>query len=484
MLMPIKPAFVKTGYYTYTYSAYYLNVYSYYQLHCYSKEISDRFLVTESHAESKRNTRSFPIHRVIVVYNTGPSMESNSNDGQILLARQPIFDKNLKVVACELLYRDELSGNSAIFADDGGSSATSAVVLNVYTSISQCGEIKHLPAFINLTRELIINGYLPKLPKDRVVLEILEDVEVDDQLIEAISQLAKQGYRIALDDFVYSPEYDPLLEIAHIVKVDVFDLNIEQVRDQIELLKPFNVTLLAEKIETHEMMNACIDLGFKLFQGYFLCKPQIVKGKKLESSHYALMKLIQELQNSKTTPARLEELIITDPVLSYRLLRIVNSASHTLVRQVNSISEAVVLLGLTQVRKWATLIAMTSANNKPDELYRIVLLRGRMCEIVAEQLSMSNTAAYFMAGMLSGLDALLDIDKTSLLSEIPLDDEIKAAIYSGDGIMGDVLNNVLNYEQGAWALLPSDLNTQIYDDAYRESLLWTQDAMQSLSDDD
>lgn len=406
-------------------------------------------------------------------------MEIATEVSQVLLARQPIFDKNQKVVACELLYRTEASQTDAVIPGCG-SSATSQVVLNVYTSISQGGEMKQLPAFINLTRELILEGNFPDLPKDRVVMEILEDVEVDDELIAAVKKLADEGYRIALDDFEYSPKYDPLLEIAHIVKIDVYELPMEQVREHVKKLKPFGVTLLAEKIETNEMLEECIKLGFKLFQGYFLSKPQIVKGRKLESNQLAMMQLIQELQNPKTNPAKLEELIMTDPVLTYRLLRIVNSASNSLVRKVQSISEAIILLGLSQVRKWATLIAMTSAQHKPEELTRSLLLRGRMCETVADQLSMKNSAAYFMAGMLSGLDALLDIDKQTLLEEVPLDDDIKAAIRDGSGIMGNVLTNVMHYEKGQWNLLPSDLNCLIYDEAYRDSLQWTQDAMQSM----
>ncbi|MBY4678414.1 EAL and HDOD domain-containing protein [Marinobacterium arenosum] len=408
-------------------------------------------------------------------------MGNPSQLGQVLMARQPIFDRNQKVVAYELLYRNEDNTEEAVLPGSG-SSATSEVILNVYTSINQAGETKRVPAFINLTRELLIDGHVPDLPKRDVVIEVLEDSVVDEALIDAVRNLSEAGYRIALDDFEYTSEWAPLLELADIVKIDVYALSMAQVREQIKLVKPFRVTLLAEKIESYEVLEQCIELGFKLFQGHFLSKPKLVKGRKLESNELALMQLIQELQNPSTTPERLETLIVMDPVLTYRLLRIVNSAANNLVRKVQSVAEAIVLLGLAQIRKWATLIAMTASGEKPEELTRSLLLRGRMCELVAEKLHMANGSAFFMTGMMSGLDAVLDVDKQTLLDQVPLDDEIKAAIADGAGLMGKVLENVVNYEKGEWDLLPSDLNCQLYDEAYRDSLRWTQASMQALHD--
>ena len=409
-------------------------------------------------------------------------MDKGTQLGQVLMARQPIFDREQNVVAYELLYRTEQSPDQA-YIPICGSTATSQVILNVYTSISESGETKQVPAFINLTQQLLVDGNIPDLPRNKVVIEILEDVEVNDELIEAVRKLRDDGYRIALDDFIYDEKFTPLLELANIVKVDVLGMSVAEIEQQVKRLRPYKVTLLAEKIETHDILEACKMMGFKLFQGYFLSEPKIVKGRKLEGSQMALMQLLQELQNTMTTPARLEELIMMDPVLTYRLLRIVNSANYNLVRSVQSISEAIVLLGLAEIRKWATLIAMATGGDKPDELTRQLLLRGRMSELVAQRLQMGNAAAYFMAGMLSGLDALLDVDKETLMQQVPLDDEIKAAINDGSGLMGQVLNNVLHYERGNWDQLPGDLNIEIYDEAYREGLKWTHDALKSMQQD-
>ena len=401
----------------------------------------------------------------------------NTDNSQVLMARQPIFDRNQKVVAYELLYRCEEAQGHALFSN---SEATSEVLLNAYTSISDAGETKRVPAFINLTRDILVGKQLPEVSKKHIVLEILEDIEPDEEVINAVKELHSEGYRIAMDDFVYDPKFDELLKLAQIVKVDVFELSTDEIRKQVQELKKHKVTLLAEKIETHEQLEECIELGFKLFQGHFLSKPKVIKGKKIQGSQVALMQLIQELQNPKATPEALEELIIRDPALTYKLLRIVNSAGYHLVRQVESVAEAIVLLGLEQVKKWATLIAMSSNQEKPEELSRSLLIRGRMCEEIAQAEKLSNYGSYFMAGMMSGLHALLDLDRDTMLEQVPLGDDIKNAVSLGEGEIGKVLRNVVNYENGDWDLLPMDLDGNLYDKAYRSSLEWAQESMQAM----
>jgi len=409
-------------------------------------------------------------------------MEESEQLGQVLMARQPIFDRDQNVVAYELLYRTEQQVNHADIPFCG-STATSQVILNVYSSIFDSAESRRVPAFINLTEELLLSGNFPDLPRKRVVLEILEDVKVTDELIEAVRKLRDDGYRIALDDYLHDDSYAPLLELAHIVKVDVLDMSLEQIQHQVDQLKPYQVTLLAEKIETHEMMEACKQMGFRFFQGYFLSKPKLIKGRKLEGNQMALMQLLQEIQSPQTTPEKLEELIMMDPVLTYRLLRIVNSADFNLVRNVQSISEAIVMMGLEEVRKWATLIAMTASEDKPEELSRQLLMRGRMCEQIARQQSPDQCGAAFMAGMLSGLDALLDVDRETLMQQVPLDDCIKTAITSGEGAVGTVLQNVMMYERADWDALGDETDFALYESAYRDSLKWASESIEAMAEE-
>lgn len=402
---------------------------------------------------------------------------NTSKNQQVLMARQPIFDIHQKVVAYELLYRNETNQEHAVL---NNATATIDVILNAYTSISDNGELKQVPAFVNITRDILIEQSLPDIPKKNIVLEILENIEPDDQAIAAIRSLNKQGYRIAMDDFIYDKKFDEILKLCHIVKVDVIDMTYEQIQQQVKALSKFKVTLLAEKIENHERLQECIDLGFKLFQGYFLSKPKIIRGKKIDGGQVALMQLIQELQNPNTTPKKLEKLIVCDPNLTYKLLLIVNSAELQLVRKVSSVAQAIVILGLQQVKKWATLIAITSNKNKPTELSRCLLMRGYMCEQIAKNLKKENSNAYFMAGMMSGLHAVLDIEQELMLTQVPLDTEVTSAISEHKGDMGEVLHNVIHYESGDWGLLPADFDGMLYDTAYRDSLKWTKESMQSM----
>jgi EAL and modified HD-GYP domain-containing signal transduction protein len=201
----------------------------------------------------------------------------NVDSSQVLMARQPIFDSQQKVVAYELLYRTEDAQEHALFS---GSEATSEVLLNAFTSISDSGEQKRVPAFINLPRDLLVGKNLPEFSKKHIVLEILEDIEPDQEVIDAVKALHAEGYRMALDDFVYSPKFDEILKYCKIVKVDVMEHSSEELSKQVEHLKKQKVTLLAEKIENYEKLEECVDLGFKLFQGHFLSKPKLIKGKK------------------------------------------------------------------------------------------------------------------------------------------------------------------------------------------------------------
>lgn len=407
-------------------------------------------------------------------------METTSG-GQILMARQPIFDRSQRVVAYQLLYQDSQESGSPLFND---SSASSEVLLNSYTSISDQGELKRVPAFINLSRALLLSDNIPDLPRKNVVLEIHQGVKVDRSVIVAIYRLVKAGYRIALDHFTYKAEYEPLFKMAQIVKLDVKDLSVEEIAEQVHLLTPFKVTLLAEKIQTVEMLEECNKLGFKLFQGHFLSKPKLIKGKKVEPNHAALFELVQELQNPNTTPERLETLIIRDPVLTYKLLRIINSAAYSLVRKVESLTEAIVMLGMAQIRKWATLIALNNQSGKPEELCRGLLVRGRMCEEIALATKRHNPGGYFMTGMMSNLHLLLDIDRESMLKEVPLSEEIKNAILLNEGEMGETLMHVGNYEAGDWDLLPTNFNSNLYESCYRHALEWSKEAMQALNEID
>jgi len=406
-------------------------------------------------------------------------MDSNTNKEQPLLVRQPIFDAQQRVIAYELLYRDERHLD-AVLQTAPEEQSGSEVILHAYTSISDQGEVKRVPAFVQIAPRMILEGTMPSLPAKQVVISIRLTDPDDKPLLRALYQMSKDGYRIALSDFHYSPAFDTALKIAKLVKIDVQELDQAAIRHKAAELAPYNTTLLAANITSFETLEYCIDAGFKLFQGSFLKKPQVVRGRQVNASQIALMQLLQALQDPRVTPEKLEDLIIRDPILTYKLLRIVNSAAYTLVRQVESVAEAVVLLGMEQIRKWATLIATTASRDKPEELTRILLTRGHMCEMLAESEHLPNPSGFFMVGMMSGLHAMLDIDQASLLEQLPLGADIKLALSRGEGKMGQLLKQVIAYESGNWDQLPDDFNISLYEAAYRHSLKWTRETMQAM----
>ena len=225
------------------------------------------------------------------------------------------------------------------------------------------------------------------------------------------------------------------------------------------------------------MFEHCKSLGFKLFQGYFLAKPVIIEGHKVESSQAKVLKIIQALQNPNISAAALEKLIVQDPAFTFKLLRIVNSSANNLVRDINSIVEAINILGIPEVKKWAMIIAMISNDEKPEELSRQLLIRGLMCEKVAIATGVNDASGYMIAGMISGANALLDVEMNELLAQIPLSQEIKSAIMEGRGQMGKILHNTISFSRGDWSKISKDTDDKIYGIAYRESLHWVSDSL-------
>lgn len=395
----------------------------------------------------------------------------------ILLARQPIFDKQLNTIAYELLYRDAEGIGPRIPFD--GTKATAEVLLHAYSSILQNGRIKTLPAFINFNADWLYNGNMPSLRPEALVLEVLEDVAITEQILEQLNTIVSAGYRVALDDFMYDQSWVPALKLAKIVKIDLQQLSPTQLIEHVEELKKHNVTLLAEKVETQEEFNYCKQLGFKLFQGYFFCHPQLVEGRKLTGNDATILQLIAELQNPDTSPQALEGIICKDPELVLRLLKIVNSARFALSREISSISDAIIALGLDELRKWALLISVTNNNHGPSELTREVLTRARMCELAAEQYSVSSGSA-FMTGMLSSIDAMLNLELKEIMQQLPVAPEVKNALLFKQGKLGLLLDDVKHFMAAEWENLALPEALACLSDAQESSLNWVLETQQEL----
>ncbi len=389
----------------------------------------------------------------------------------VYVGRQPIFDSNQRVLAYELLSR---SGQGNRVTELEGNRATSQVMLNAFVAIGLEQMTGGKPAFINCTRDLLLGETLGALPADRVVLEVLEDMEIDPPLVEAVRRKVDAGYTIALDDFVYSRQWDPLLEMASIVKLDVLALDRREIQRHLRLLRPFNVKLLAEKVETPEDFAHFRDLNFDYFQGYFLSRPSVVEGQCVPANRLAVMQLLSRLYDPQAEVKELAKMIEPDLALAYKLLRYINSSLFSLPGEIRSIQQAITLLGLNEIRRFASLVLMSSIDGKPPELMNISLIRARMCQGLAEALQEPDAATYFIVGLFSSLDAFMDRPMAELVDSLPLPAAAQAALAGHEGRMGEALQLVLDYEACVWdgrarlGLSPDEIQR-----IYWESLSWS-----------
>jgi len=391
----------------------------------------------------------------------------------VFVARQPVFDGDFNVVAYELLYRNSLK-NFADFSDPNV--ATMKVLINAFSEVGLEKISSGHPVLINVTQDIIESGQLPHGLGDLLILEVLEDVTVTEKGVKAIQRLADLGYKVALDDFVYRTELKPLIPMADYIKLDVMALGIQGVKEQLARLRMsgnLKAKLVAEKIETHEEFELYRTMGFDYFQGYFLCKPHVVVGHGVPAMSAVITSLLAELSKEGFEVKEVERLICQDPRLAYKLLRIVNSAFFGLNRKIKSISDCVVVLGSEELRRWAGMLVCCMVDGKPHELLVTAMVRAKMCEIIAGNLGRRFGGGYFIVGLLSLLDALLDRPLDAIVAEMPLSAELEIALLTRDGDYGEVLKAVEAYELGQFESLEYlGLEADHYWNAYLKALEW------------
>lgn len=288
-----------------------------------------------------------------------------------LFARQAIFDGSNKVCAYELLYRADnpFCANVDNSNEDSGDKATSFIVSNLFTHLDIHAIVGVHPAYINFTRNHILDNIPALLPKRQIVIELLENAFIDGLLIEKLQLLCMQGYKLALDDFIYDKKFLPLIELADIIKIEVLGISKEKIKNQIIPLTGIKAKLLAEKIESQDQLMLCKDLGFDLFQGFFLNYPDLIHGHVLSESKIHLLKLFSEIYNNDVHMERIEAIILQIPKLSYQILRLANSVILYKGKKINSLFEAIKQLGLVQIRNWLSLLLISSLDDiSPDLL--------------------------------------------------------------------------------------------------------------------
>jgi EAL and modified HD-GYP domain-containing signal transduction protein len=393
------------------------------------------------------------------------------------VGRQPIFDRGLRTFAYELLFR-LAAHNHAVAAGADGTAYTAQVVLNTFVEIGLDNVVGGTVAFINATRSFLCDGLALQLPRDRVVIEVLEDITPDEPVLAAVARLRESGYTIALDDFVYHPALAPLVDLADIVKIDLSRQGWGELERHLARLRRPGITFLAEKIETRDQFDRCRDLGFDYFQGFFLARPTVVQGRKQTSSEFAALRLLSLLEDPSASVSAVEAAISLDPTLSYRLLQVINSAAFSVRHRVDSLRQALILLGLQRVQGWVTLMVLAGLSRKPPVLLETALTRARMCEKLGARLEPNRGPSYFTVGLFSTLEAMLDCPLPQLIGQLPLSPDVSAALLHGTGDMGRVLSVVLAYERCEWEHVRLDpLSGEEIRNVYLDTIQWVRQAV-------
>lgn len=403
-----------------------------------------------------------------------PTPHATALDG-VAVARQPLLDLRGHVQGYELLFRETARHSTCT----GPPTRASAVVLDAaLLSLGLDTLTDGHKAFFNVTHEMLVNGSATLVPRESGVLEVLETVPADEQTIAACRSLHASGYTLALDDFEPGPRAEALLPFVKIVKVDVLATPKARFGHIVRYLRGRGLTVVAEKVETEEAHAMARDAGCTLFQGFYFCRPQTMAAREIPPNHIAHMQLVAALNRPNVSAMHIEELLKQDPRLSLRILRCVNSAGSGTRREVQSMREAVVLLGLNRIRQWATVWLLTSLNGGSREVASMAVLRARLCERIGAHSGGSDQAGgFFLLGLTSLLDVMLQRPMEAVVTELPLGPDIRTALLGEDNHPRRVLDAVRHYERGdwdaAWAAA-SRASVDIADlaDGYQDALRW------------
>lgn len=396
------------------------------------------------------------------------------------LARQPILTRDRKFFAYEILSR---YGPENYCRPTPGK----AISVNAMDELFLMGVrtmTEGLPAFLNCTREFLLNDYLTLLPKELVVGEILENVQPDEQVLAACLRMKELGYRLALDDYCDLPETRPFLDIADFVKIDVLLTSFAEQRRVVEECHRRKLPVIAEKVETDEQFRTCKDIGYDYFQGYFFCRPQVVARRSVPANKSVYLQLLAAANEPLFNIQKISQLFRRDVSLSFRLLRYLNSPIFGFKAEIRSIPHALTLLGERSLRKWISLVSVAALGDEvADSLLRLPLLRARFCELIGLKLEMHRESnELFLLGLLSVMDALLNMKMVDVLAEIPVDQEIRKALLGQSSRYRPIFEVVLDYESGTWEqLLHSSrhvgLHEEFLPDLYLRSVRWVSEVL-------
>ncbi len=401
---------------------------------------------------------------------------------EYFVGRQSILDRNQELAGFELLFRSSQK-NSSHFLNNV--TATCEVINHVFNEQGFHRLLGKHRGFINVDDQMLMDDTLELLPKEKVVIELLETIEVNTTVVERCKYLKSMGYMLALDDVDQNTGHlEPLRDCIDIIKID---LKLTGMGDDLEKtltrLSGWSAKLLAEKVDTREVAKRCIDIGFHLFQGFYFAKPIIITGKRLSHSELALMRLLKLVMSEAETD-QIAEIFKQNPDLTYNLLRLSNSAAMGLRFKITSASNAITMLGRRQLRRWLQLLIYTKANNSsfPDPLLQLAATRGKAMELLVQNFDNNSKELEdraFMVGIMSLMHTLLGIPLAEAISPLNPPEEVRDALLLRVGLLGKLLLLIEHLEQydmeKAGQLLEelAPLNVEQLNKAHLEALAWS-----------
>ncbi len=367
------------------------------------------------------------------------------------VARQPIFDRKKKIFAYELLFRNSLDNFMPRVDED---MASSQILSSAYYTIGIDKITSGKRAFINFTQNLLEDMIPLFFPKTTTVVEILENVKPSIKIIDSLRKIRENGHIIAIDDFIFTKESIQLLHYVDIIKIDFKATPPEIARSIIDKVNNagFKALFLAEKIETNEEFQKALEMGFTYFQGYFFCRPEIIKGKQISTNQISLIRIMAEVNSPDFDISKVEKLIARDVNLSFKLLKYMNSAYFKRMKEISTIREALFLMGTDEVKKFVTLMAISQMNaSKPDAIIYTSAFRGKFCELCCRLSSRNDCPEeLFTLGIFSLIDAILDQTMESIMKQLPLAPRIKEALVERKGCMAGYIRLTEAYELADW----------------------------------
>jgi len=372
---------------------------------------------------------------------------------KVFIGRQPIINRNKKIFGYELLFRSSMVSDAKVL---NNIKATANVIVNALNNVGLKRLIGEKKGFINVDTEILESGIFDLLPKENMVLEILETVELTDNIVELCRRLREEGYQLALDDFVYGEPLSPVMSATNYVKMDLPMYNRQSLTEVVDQLKKYPIKLIAEKVETKEDFEFCYSLGFDYFQGYFFAKPSVVTAKSLSPAQLVLIELSRSLSREDEFYI-IEALFKKNPELNYKLLKFMNSAAFYTSEKITSLRQSLALLGYRNLQKWVMLLLFAGEGGdfRLSPLLERAALRGRIMELLAKKISNDPVIAdsAFMTGVLSLIDILLELPIANILKEFNLSQDINNALIHREGFLGTLILIVEMLEQEKFNLM-------------------------------